>query len=77
MRGKDLGVVSKWMLNVNINQFIKVNRGADRFELVGYHSCFLLYPILMACAPWQLKGVAGGLIYIHNRGIIHGDLRGV
>jgi serine/threonine protein kinase len=25
----------------------------------------------------QLEGVATGLIYIHNQGVIHGDLKGV
>ena len=29
-------MVSKWMTNGNINEFIKIHRGADRFELVKF-----------------------------------------
>ena len=28
-------MVSKWMENGNINEFIKANQGANRFDLVG------------------------------------------
>ena len=32
---KHLGMVCEWMAKGNINEFIEVNRGANRFELVG------------------------------------------
>jgi serine/threonine protein kinase len=35
MRGKHFAMVSEWMTNGSINEFIKVNRDVDRFELVG------------------------------------------
>ena len=31
-------MVSEWMANGNINEFIKSHRGADRFELVMFTS---------------------------------------
>ena len=32
-------MVSEWMENGNINEFIEANREANRFELVGLHLC--------------------------------------
>ena len=31
-------MVSEWMSNGNINQFVKAHRGANRFDLVCFHS---------------------------------------
>jgi len=33
-------MVSEWMTNGNINEFIEAHRDANRFELVGSHSCY-------------------------------------
>jgi len=49
-------MVSEWMGNGNINEFIKANQDANRFEL--------------------LKDISRGLIYMHNREMMHGDLKG-
>ncbi|KAF9780863.1 kinase-like domain-containing protein [Thelephora terrestris] len=49
-------MVSKWMPNGDINQFVKAHEGVNRFEL--------------------LVGVAEGLIYMHERRMVHGDLKG-
>ena len=35
-----LAMASEWMVNGNINEYIRANGDADRFELVGRHSCF-------------------------------------
>jgi len=32
-------MVSEWMGNGNINEFINAHRNANRFELVGFCSC--------------------------------------
>jgi serine/threonine-protein kinase TNNI3K len=40
MRGKHFSMVSEWMFNGSINEYIKANRDADRFELVGCHPFF-------------------------------------
>ncbi|KAF9785327.1 kinase-like domain-containing protein [Thelephora terrestris] len=49
-------MVSEWMNNGNINEFVKANPDINRLKLLG--------------------GVAKGLIYIHQQGMIHGDLKG-
>jgi serine/threonine protein kinase len=35
MHGKHFAMVSEWMTNGSINEYIKANRDAVRFELVG------------------------------------------
>ena len=35
MTSKSFAMVSEWMSNGSINEFIKINRDANRFELVG------------------------------------------
>ena len=35
MTGKNLAMVSEWMSNGSINEFVKTNPDANRFELVG------------------------------------------
>ena len=32
-------MVSEWMVNGNINQFVKAHQDVNRFELVGFHPC--------------------------------------
>ncbi|KAF9646799.1 kinase-like protein [Thelephora ganbajun] len=49
-------MVSEWMVNGNINEFVKAHGEVDRFKL--------------------LKDVVKGLIYMHDRVMIHGDLKG-
>ena len=40
MTGTQFAMVSKWMTNGNINQFVTTRREANRFELVRPHSGF-------------------------------------
>ncbi|KAF9642287.1 kinase-like protein [Thelephora ganbajun] len=49
-------MVSEWMKNGNINEFVKRHTNANRLEL--------------------LRDATRGLIYMHDQGIIHGNLRG-
>jgi hypothetical protein len=41
MSGKHFAMVSEWMVNGSINEFVRINRGANRFELVGLLLYFL------------------------------------
>jgi len=50
-------MVSEWMKNGTITQYLKENDTADRLQL--------------------LRDATKGLIYMHNQGIAHGDLKGL
>jgi len=49
-------MVSEWLGRGNINEFLKVDKSADRLRL--------------------LKDATTGLIYMHDQGAIHGNIRG-
>ena len=78
MTGNRFAMVSEWMTNGNINQFVTTHPHENRFELVSDP-----FKLLTPPAPVdnhrlrQLGGVARGLIHMHDRGMIHGDLKGV
>jgi len=38
MGGRLFAMISEWMVNGNINEFVKAHRDANRLELVGSHS---------------------------------------
>jgi hypothetical protein len=42
-------MVSEWMVNGNINEFVKANRDVNRFELVGF--CFYCQPHPLLIIP--------------------------
>ncbi|KAF9785168.1 kinase-like domain-containing protein, partial [Thelephora terrestris] len=56
MSKAQFAMVSEWMSNGNINEFVKANPGENRLKLLG--------------------DVARGLIYIHQQGMVHADLKG-
>ena len=41
MRERRFVMISEWMDNGNINEFIKVHRDVNRFELVSFLRCWL------------------------------------
>ena len=68
--------ISDWMINGNINEFLNRNPGANRLGLVSFS--FRTSLRFKLADDWtQLGDMARGLIYIHHRGVIHGDLKGV
>ena len=78
MTETEFAMVSEWMPNGNINQFVKEHSDANRFELVSFPSGPRKFRRSLT-AMWlpQLNDVARGLIYMHDQGMIHGDLKGV
>lgn len=67
-------MISEWMVNGNINEFVERTEGVNRVQLVsegaisqGNH-CNLLF---------QLVDATTGLEYMHGLGMVHGDLKGV
>ena len=45
MRDKNFAMVSEWMVNGNINDFVKAHKDANRFDLVQFCFYFWLPPI--------------------------------
>ena len=76
MAESEFAMVSEWMSNGNINQFVEKHRDVNRFELVGFLSN-LLQILVTADIITQLGDVAKGLSYMHDEGMIHGDLKPV
>ena len=78
MVGVQFAMVSEWMTNGNINEFVGAHPEANRLGLVGSLFEHLLspFPSLTARLP-QLGDVARGLDYLHSEGVVHGDLKGV
>ena len=69
-------MVSEWMVKGNINGFVKADLNADRLKLV----CFLfavLRLLLMIVRLLQLGDTTRGLVYLHDEGVVHGNLKGV
>ena len=67
-------LVSEWMGDGTINDFIQKHTGVNRVQLVCYHA--------PPCRPVadrlpQLVDVAHGLEYLHSFNFAHGDLKGV
>ena len=70
-------MISDWMVNGNINDFVKARPGVDRIGLVGFRPKYHCPRFIDNRKTLQLIGVSKGLIYIHGQGMIHGDLKGV
>ena len=78
MTGAQFTMVSEWMGNGNINEFVKAYPDADRLGLVSFPLKVLLsHSLLITTRPVQLRDVGRGLEYLHGQGMIHGDLKGV
>jgi len=76
MSETQFAMISDWMVNGNINDFVKAHPDANRLELVSLSFRVSLFS-LMVESFIELEGVARGLIYIHSQGMVHGDLKGV
>ena len=77
MSDYQFAMTSEWMVNGNINEYVKVHRDVDRFELVRFLILLLASSLISKYWFIQLKDVVQGLIYMHGEGIVHGDLKGV
>ena len=58
----------------NVREFLRAEADADRLGLVRSRSRSLS---LTMTRLLQLRGIAKGLVYMHDQEIIHGNLRGV
>ena len=67
-------MISEMMINGCIKEYTRKNR-ANRHRLVGWPPRVI--QLVLILLPAQLEEAAEGLRYLHKRGIVHGDLKGV
>ena len=77
MEKKLFVMVSEWMENGNINEFVRKHTNVDRLELVCSLFKALIFHVSSITLLFQLRDATMGLIYMHDQGVIHGDLKGV
>ena len=78
MTGNQFAMVSEWMTNGNINQYVTTHPHKNRFELVSNpFKYFISSAVAHNYRLRQLGGITRGLIHMHGQGMIHGDLKGV
>jgi serine/threonine protein kinase len=78
MSGTQFAMVSRWMSNGNINEFVKARGDVNRFELVGFGLSHIgVSSLSITGSSSQLGDVAEGLVHMHEQGMVHGDLKGV
>lgn len=70
-------MVSEWMGNGDIKEYVKAHPNVNRLELVRFSSNSLSPFAPTFTQSMQLAGVTRGLMYIHDQGIVHGNLKGV
>jgi serine/threonine protein kinase len=69
-------MVSEWMPNGDIQNYVRKNPEADRIQLVGRIVFFVAFRGFLHRAP-QLLDICHGLQVLHTHDIVHGDLKGV
>ena len=74
----EFAMVSEWMPNGNIKEYIGTHQDANRFELVSPPLNIVSFSVLLIVTTLrQLADVAKGLVHVHSQGMIHRDLKGV
>ena len=71
-----VSLISTWCNGGHIKQYLRHNPSADRYALVRFVSISVASRNVCLCFH-QIKGVCGGLAYLHSRGIVHGDIKPV
>ena len=69
-------MVSEWMPNGDIQNYVKEHPEVDRIQLVGRIAFFAVFRGFSHRIP-QLLDICHGLQILHTHNIVHGDLKGV
>ena len=73
----ELCVVSPWMSEGHLLQYLRKYPGADRVMIVRVHVVFFHVTQHAEFNTHKMSGVAEGLSYLHFNDVVHGDLKGV
>ncbi len=68
-------LVSPWMQNGNINDYLKVHPDVPRLHLVC--TCAAILQLFLFLLSIKVHDTLAGLDYLHQKSIVHGDLKGV
>ena len=71
-----VSLISGWCEGGNIKDYLRRNPIANRHALVRFVSMSAVSPNMRLCFH-QIKDVCQGLVYLHARGIVHGDIKPV
>ena len=77
MGNNQFAMVSEWMINGNINQFVKAHRDANRFKLVRSCFCCVLYLSLMQSFPIARRCRSGPDVCARSSDDTRGSERGM
>lgn len=67
-----LQLISKWMPNGDLSEYIRDHLEANLIDLVG-----LVASRFFRAYPSKLSGVVKGIHYLHSCDVIHGEIKGV
>ena len=73
MTSTPLQLISKWMPNGDLTEYIEKHPNTDRLALVSVS----LVSRMVRLLSHKLRDVTDGLYYLHSRNVVHGDLKGV
>ena len=69
------GLASEWVEGGTMNDYLKKHKNANISRVVRAVAEFSEHNLLIAIV--QVWGIACGLEYLHNMGVVHSDLKGV
>ncbi|EMD37239.1 hypothetical protein CERSUDRAFT_123937 [Gelatoporia subvermispora B] len=70
-----LCLVSEWMSHGSVDAYLKQNPTANRLRLVRANCCNIVYTVPTDYDAFKLADTSAGLAYLHEMGIMHGDLK--